>query len=94
MFDEALVERVELADDDPIDTHGGVNKRFRPFEPGAVVLVPPSLDKWLTKNQLARFIDELTGHARVIGCLVGGIIGFHIHQPLPEPTPGDFLTAG
>ena len=37
----------------------GINKRFRAFEPGAVMLVPPSLDEWLPENHLSRFIAEL-----------------------------------
>lgn len=62
LFDEALIERVELADDGRVDAKGGVNKRFRAFEPDAVMLVPPSLDEWLPKNHLARFIAELVDH--------------------------------
>ncbi len=59
LFDESLVERVELPDDDRIDTNGGINKRFKAFEPNAVMLVPPSLDEWLPQDHLARFIGEL-----------------------------------
>lgn len=67
LFDEVLVQRVELADDGRIDTHGGANKRFRPFEPGAVMLVPPSLDEWLPADHLARFIAELVDHELDLG---------------------------
>lgn len=61
LFDESLVERVELGVDDRMDVNGGVNKRFKAFEPDAVMLVPPSLDEWLPQNHLARFIAELVG---------------------------------
>lgn len=59
LFDESLVERIELPDDDRADANGGVNKRFKAFEPNAVMLVPPSLDEWLPQGHLARFIGEL-----------------------------------
>ena len=59
LFDEALVERVEPAADDVVDAKGGANKRFKPFDPDAVMLVPPSLEEWLPEGHLARFIAEL-----------------------------------
>lgn len=59
LFDEALVERVERPDDGIVETGAGVNKRFKAFEPDAVMLVPPSLDEWLPGNHLARFIADL-----------------------------------
>jgi transposase len=60
LFDEALVERVELpVDAGVVEAGAGVNKRFRAFEPDAVMLVPPSLDEWLPQNHLARFIADL-----------------------------------
>lgn len=59
LIDEALVDRVEQVEDDVIDAGAGVNKRFRPFDPDAVMLVPPSLDDWLPQNHLARFIAGL-----------------------------------
>ena len=43
----------------PMDANGGINKRFRAFEPDAVMLVPPSLEEWLPQGHLARFIAEL-----------------------------------
>jgi len=61
LFDEALVERVERPDDGIVETGAGVNKRFKSFEPDAVMLVPPSLDEWLPGNHLARFIADLVG---------------------------------
>lgn len=59
LFHESLVERIEVPSDDRIDLNGGVKKRFKAFEPDAVMLVPPSLDEWLPTNHLARFIAEL-----------------------------------
>lgn len=59
LFDEALVERVELPGDGAMDANAGRRKRFKAFEPDAVMLVPPSLDEWLPANHLARFIAEL-----------------------------------
>ena len=47
LFDESLVERVEQPADVPMDANGGINKRFKAFEPDAVMLVPPSLEEWL-----------------------------------------------
>lgn len=62
LFDESLVERVEVASDDRIDLKGGAKKRFRAFDPDAVMLVPPSLDEWLPEGHLARFIAELVAN--------------------------------
>ncbi|RAN69336.1 IS5/IS1182 family transposase [Bacillus sp. SRB_336] len=62
LFAADLVQRVDVADDGRADLNGGVNKRFRAFEPDAVMLVPPSLDEWLPEGQLARFIAELVDH--------------------------------
>ncbi|MGP9838284.1 IS1182 family transposase [Arthrobacter sp. 179] len=45
-----------------MDANGGARKRFKAFEPNAVMLVPPSLDEWLPANHLARFIAELVDH--------------------------------
>lgn len=60
LFDEALVERVEPREDEGImETGAGINKRFKAFEPDAVMLVPPSLDEWLPQNHLSRFIADL-----------------------------------
>lgn len=59
LFDESLVERVEAPAEVSMDANGGVNKRFRSFEPDAVMLVPPSLDEWLPEGHLARFVAEL-----------------------------------
>ena len=36
-----------------------MNKRFRAFEPAAVMLVTPSLDEWLPQNHLWRRIADI-----------------------------------
>ncbi len=59
LFDEELVERVEAPVHDVPMTGAGISKRFKAFDPDAVMLVPPSLDEWLPQNHLARFIAEL-----------------------------------
>ena len=59
LFDAGLIERVEALDDGRVDANGGVRKRFKDFEPDAVMLVPPSLEEWLPEGHLARFIAEL-----------------------------------
>lgn len=59
LFAESLVERVETPVDEAMDANAGAKKRFKAFEPDAVMLVPPSLDEWLPQNHLARFIAEL-----------------------------------
>ena len=59
LFDESLVERVEPPVDVLVDANGGINKRFKAFEPDAVMLVPPSLEEWLPQGHLSRFIAEL-----------------------------------
>jgi len=47
LFDVTGLKRVEPVDDGGVEVGAGVNKRFRSFEPDAVMLVPPSLDEWL-----------------------------------------------
>jgi transposase len=37
----------------------GVGKTFRRFDPGQILLMPPSLDDWLPQDHLARFVAEL-----------------------------------
>jgi len=59
LFDVSGLKRVEPVDDGGVEVGAGINKRFRPFEPDAVMLVPPSLDEWLPQNHLARFIAEI-----------------------------------
>src|SRR5208282_3848795 len=34
-------------------------KTYRPYEPDQVLLLPPSLDDWLPKGHLARFVAEI-----------------------------------
>ncbi|SEO19764.1 Transposase [Cryobacterium luteum] len=50
---------VDVVVDDGVEAGAGVNKRFRTFEPAAVMLVPPSLDEWLPQNHLSRFIADI-----------------------------------
>ncbi|MEC5148730.1 hypothetical protein RCH22_000371 [Cryobacterium psychrotolerans] len=45
LFPATELEHVELVVDDGVEAGAGVNKRFRAFEPAAVMLVPPSLDE-------------------------------------------------
>ena len=59
LFPEALVERVEIVDGGGVEVGAGVNKRFRAFEPHAVMLVPPSLDEWLSPTHLSRFVADV-----------------------------------
>ncbi|KJY41481.1 transposase [Streptomyces sp. NRRL B-1568] len=37
----------------------GMGKKFRAFDPGQVLLLPPSLDDWLPEDHLARFVADL-----------------------------------
>ena len=53
------LERVAPVDDGGVEVGAGIHKRFRAFEPDAVMLVPPSLDEWLPENHLSRFIAEI-----------------------------------
>jgi Transposase domain (DUF772) len=51
------VERAETKR--PEGRSAAVNKRFRPFDPHPVLLLPPSLDDWLPEGHLARFVADL-----------------------------------
>ena len=59
LFPATELEYVDLVVDDGVEAGAGVNKRFRAFEPAAVMLVPPSLDEWLPQNHLSRFIADI-----------------------------------
>lgn len=59
LFPAAEVEHVDAVLETGVEAGAGVNKRFRAFEPAAVMLVPPSLDEWLPQNHLSRFIAEI-----------------------------------
>jgi transposase len=59
LFPATELEHVDLVVDDGVEAGAGVNKRFRAFEPAAVMLVPPSLDEWLPQNHLSRFIADI-----------------------------------
>lgn len=58
LFGESLVEKV-VPDPTVIEAGAGIHKRFRPFDPDAVMMVPPSLDEWLPEGHLARFVAEV-----------------------------------
>ena len=59
LFDVAGLRQAGPVDDGGIEVGAGVDKRFRSFEPDAIMLVPPSLDEWLPENHLSRFIAEV-----------------------------------
>jgi transposase len=59
LFDVTGLKRVEPVDDGGVEVGAGIHKRFRAFEPDAIMLVPPSLDEWLPENHLSRFIAEM-----------------------------------
>ncbi|MGW1584978.1 IS1182 family transposase [Streptomyces sp. NPDC002338] len=40
-----------------------MGKKFRAFDPGQVLLLPPSLDEWLPEDHLARFVADLVDEA-------------------------------
>jgi len=46
----------------------GIHKRFKAFDPGAVMMVPPSLDEWLPETQkiLAAEVSDLLANADAI----------------------------
>ena len=58
LFDESLLERV-VPDATVIEAGAGIHKRFKGFDPDAVMMVPPSLDEWLPETHLARFIADI-----------------------------------
>ena len=59
LFDASDLVRAKPVDDGGVEVGAGINKRFRPFQPDAIMLVPPSLDEWLPQNHLSRFIAEI-----------------------------------
>lgn len=36
-----------------------MSKKYRPYEPNQIMLLPPSLDEWVPQNHIARFIGEV-----------------------------------
>ena len=38
-----------------------MKKKFRPYEPGQLMLLPPSIDEWLPERHMARFLSETIG---------------------------------
>jgi len=59
LFDVAGLRRAGPVDDGGVEVGAGADKRFRSFQPDAIMLVPPSLDEWLPQNHLSRFIAEI-----------------------------------
>jgi len=58
LFAATDLEHVEVVESG-VEAGAGANKRFRAFEPNAVMLVPPSLDEWLPETHLSRFIADV-----------------------------------
>ncbi len=58
LFAATDLEHVEVVEVG-VEGGAGVNKRFRAFDPDAVMLVPPSLDEWLPETHLSRFIADV-----------------------------------
>ncbi len=44
-----------------------VDKTFRAFDPPQVLLLPPSLDEWLSEDHLARFVADLVDDVLDLG---------------------------
>ena len=53
------VPAVEGASAEAPSSVAALGKVFRDYQPGQVMLLPPSLDEWLPAEHLARFVDEL-----------------------------------
>jgi transposase len=51
----------------PQDRPAAVGKRFRAFDPHQVLLLPPSLDDWLSEGHLARFVADLVDDVLDLG---------------------------
>jgi transposase/cytochrome c5 len=49
-----------------------VDKVFRPFDPGQMLLLPPSLDEWLPDDHLARFVAEVVDSALDLSPIYAG----------------------
>lgn len=54
LFESELVEP-----DGELMVRARVDKRFRPYDPDQLFLMPPSLNDWLPEGHLARFVGEL-----------------------------------
>ena len=46
---------------------GPVDKTFRPYDPGQVFLMPPSIADWVPEDHLARFVSELVDEVVDLG---------------------------
>jgi len=61
-----------------------VDKVFRPFDPGQVLLLPPSLDEWLPADHLARFVAEIVDSGLDLSAIYAGYTearGFPPYDP-------------
>lgn len=72
--DEALfpLPPVEEAGAPEKQEPGPVEKRFRPYDPNQVLLLPPSLEEWLPEDHLARFVSELVEEALDLSAIRAG----------------------
>lgn len=51
----------------PQGRRAAVDKRFRAFDPHQVLLLPPSLDNWLPRDHLARFVADMVDEVLDLG---------------------------
>ena len=61
LFEVSVVESVEGL------VRGPVDKTFRPYDPGQVFLMPPSIADWVPEDHLARFVSELVDEVVDLG---------------------------
>ncbi|WP_423782742.1 hypothetical protein [Ferrimicrobium acidiphilum] len=79
----------------------GSAKTFRSYDQGQMFLIPPSLDDWLPKDHIARFIsevvDELLDLSVVYASYVeasGGVNGhLNLHGPRRVPRQVSLVSA-
>ncbi|MER5720056.1 IS1182 family transposase [Streptomyces sp. NPDC002132] len=58
-----MFEAEPVEPEQPRARAAAVGKKFRAFDPGQVLLLPPSLDEWLPEDHLARFVADLVDEA-------------------------------
>jgi len=75
LFDESLLGRV-MPDATVIEAGAGIHKRFKAFDPDAVMMVPPSLDEWLPQTHLSRFIADIVEKVECVKFLGRGFFLF------------------
>lgn len=56
---DGLFKAEPVEPEQPRARTAAVGKQFRAFDPGQVLLLPPSLDDWLPEDHLARFVADL-----------------------------------